>query len=220
MITIGLTGGSGAGKGAVGKILAEFRIPCIDTDAVYRDVTHAGSPCIMELKDYFGDTVVTKDGQLNRAALADIVFRPGASDKLAALNRITHKYVLRECGKLLAMYSESGHEMAVVDAPQLYESGFNSHCEYVISVIAAKEIRIDRIMKRDNISYEQAEKRINSQRSDDFFTSHADFVIYNNGSLESLREQVAEIISTISDPEGKDRELYGYSRSGFNPYFM
>ncbi|MBR5453893.1 MAG: dephospho-CoA kinase [Clostridia bacterium] len=220
MITIGLTGGSGAGKGAVGKILEEFKVPCIDTDAVYRDVTSAGSPCILELKEHFGDAVVTEDGRLNRAALADIVFKPGAGDKLAELNRITHKYILRECGKMLAMYSESGYNMAVIDAPQLYESGFDSQCAHVIAVIADEEIRINRIMERDGLSREQAERRINAQNSDEYFVSRADFVIYNNGSVNALRDQVAEILSTIVDPDGKDREVYGSSYSGFNPYFM
>jgi len=221
MITIGLTGGSGAGKGAVGKVLEEFKIPCIDTDAVYRDVISPGSPCILELKEYFGGSIITESGELDRAALSDIVFKPGAGDKLVALNGITHKYILRECGKMLAMYSESGYDMAVIDAPQLYESGFDAQCAYVIAVIADKEIRIKRIMERDGISREQAERRIDAQRNDEFFESRADFVIYNNGSVNMLREQVAETLSAIVDPDGNDREAYGTSSyTGFNPYFM
>ena len=111
--------------------------------------------------------------------------------------------------------------MAVIDAPQLYESGFDAQCAYVIAVIADKEIRIKRIMERDGISREQAERRIDAQRNDEFFESRADFVIYNNGSVNMLREQVAETLSAIVDPDGNDREAYGTSSyTGFNPYFM
>jgi len=198
MITIGLTGGSGAGKGVVSKIFMEFGVPSIDTDGVYREIVSYNSSCMKELREYFGDEIANENGSLNRAVMSEIVFAPGAYDKLNALNRITHKYILEECGIQLAIFSESGYKMAIVDAPQLYESGFAGKCEYVIAVLAHPELRIMRIMERDSISRDKALARIEAQKNDDFFESRADFIIYNNGNTDNLRYQIDSIIKEIS----------------------
>lgn len=198
MITIGLTGGSGAGKGVVSKIFMDFGVPSIDTDSVYREIVSHNSSCMKELREYFGDEIANEDGSLNRAVMSSIVFAPGAYDKLNMLNRITHKYILNECAIQLAIFSESGYKMAIVDAPQLYESGFANNCEYVIAVLAHPELRIMRIMERDSIDREKAIARIEAQKSDEFFESRADFVIYNNGAVDSLRYQIDDIIKKIS----------------------
>lgn len=207
MITIGLTGGSGAGKGLVSEIFSDFGVPSIDTDAVYREIVSYNSPCMKELREHFGDRIANENGSLNRAAMSEMVFAPGAYDELNTLNRITHKYILDECRVQLAIFSESGYKMAIVDAPQLYESGFASSCDHVIAVIAHPELRIMRIMERDSIDRDRALARIEAQNSDDFFESHADFIIYNNGSVDSLRYQIDDIIKEISGEKNEN----GYS---------
>ena len=130
--------------------------------------------------------------------MAEIVFAPEAYDELNTLNRITHKYILDECRIQLAIFSESGYSMAIIDAPQLYESGFANNCDHVIAVLAHPELRIMRIMERDSIDREKALARIESQKSDEFFENRADFVIYNNGSIDNLKYQISDILKEIS----------------------
>ena len=117
--------------------------------------------------------------------------------KLSDLNRITHKHIIDEINDWLGRRVESGDTVAVVDAPQLFESGFDKHCDYIVGVIADKNVRIRRIMARDGITKEAAEARIASQKSDEFFVDNCDFIVYNNGGVDALEEQVANILGKI-----------------------
>jgi dephospho-CoA kinase len=198
MTIIGLCGGSGAGKGIVAEKFALYGIPSIDADAVYRDISGAGSPLLSELKLAFGEGIISSDGELDRRALASLVFsEKGRTELLPILNKITHKAVICETERRIAELSESGIPAVIFDAPQLFESGFNTKCDKIVSVIADREIRIARIMNRDSISRERATARIESQLSDEFFSKNSDFIIVNNGSEERLERAVAEIAEKI-----------------------
>lgn len=206
MLTIGLTGGSGAGKGAVCEILGELGVPTVDTDAVYREVAVPGSECLSELTAAFGGEILTDGGELDRRRLASLVFSDPTGERLHTLNRITHKYILDECRRRLAWLTECGREAAVVDAPQLYESGFHECCDAVVAVVADRELRLRRIMERDGVSREYAEERIAAQHDDDFFTRRADYVIENNGSREALRRRVAQVFAALTGREDESGE--------------
>lgn len=196
MIVVGLTGGSGAGKGYVSRVFAEYGILSVDADHAYRIVSACGTPCFKELTERFGKGIIAPDGELNRRALADIVFRRGAEDKLASLNRITHKYVIEYCEQWLAERKRLGDFAAIIDAPQLFESGLDKRCDLIVSVIADRECRIGRITERDGISRERAEKRIDSQFDDDFFISHSDYVV-DSGNGSDVKAAVAGITDRI-----------------------
>jgi dephospho-CoA kinase len=191
MKVIGLCGGSGSGKGAVSGIFAEIGIPSIDTDAVYREKTSSDSPCMRALRREFGEEVVNSLGGLDRTRLASIVFSDPT--RLEKLNKIAHSFILDETRRRLAEYRDKGFAAAIVDAPVLFESGFDSECDEIICVVADRETRIARIMSRDGISYDAAEKRIASQMKDEILISKCDHVIYNNADIESLREQILSI---------------------------
>jgi len=178
MYTLGLTGGSGAGKGYVSVIFESYGIHSLDTDKVSRQVCMPGEPCLCELAAEFGQGIIREDGTLDRKGLGAIVFSD--REKLMKLNKITHHYILAECHKWLAERERAGDFAAIIDAPQLYESRFNNYCDYVIAVLAERETRIDRIIKRDGITREDAIKRINNQHSDNYFRDRAHFLIYNN----------------------------------------
>ena len=198
MTIIGLCGGSGAGKGIVAKKFALYGIPSIDADAVYRDISVAGSPLLEELKLAFGKSIITSEGELDRRALASLVFsEAGRIERLPILNRITHKAVIEETERRISDLAEKGLSAVIFDAPQLFESGFNARCDKIISVIADKEIRLSRIMNRDSITRERALSRIESQLSDEFFCKNSDFIIVNNGDVEQLGTAVAEIAEKI-----------------------
>lgn len=195
MLVIGFAGGSGSGKTLASGFFLKFNIPSIDTDAVYRDMTGVGGKCIEPLRTEFGDSVINEEGALNRAALSEIVF--SSAKKRERLNYITHSIILGEVRDIIKRMRKDGVAAVLVDAPLLFESGFDKECDLIVSVIADKNVRISRITKRDGISSEKAILRINSQYSDDFLIQKSDFIIVNNGTLENLEFQVSEIAKKI-----------------------
>lgn len=196
---LGLTGGTGAGKGAVAACLVKHGIPTLDTDRVSRLVCEIGQPCLRALAEQFGDGILCPDGSLDRAGLAALVFGEPDPDKkaekLAALNRITHHYILEYARDWLAEQRANGNPAACIDAPQLFESGFDRECSYIIGVTADKETRITRIMTRDGITREKALQRIASQHDDAFFAAHCDTIIENNGDLDALDAAVSQLFA-------------------------
>ena len=194
MKVIGLCGGSGSGKGVVSSLFDRRGIPAIDTDTVYRELTSVDSPCNRALSNEFGKEIISTDGSLNRKKLRTIVFTGDDSKlHLKKLNEITHKYILDETRNRLDRFADLGYKAAIVDAPALFESGFDKECDIIISVIADREVRISRIMLRDNIDRITAEARINSQIPDEDIISRSDFVIKNDFDLETLEKKVEEI---------------------------
>ena len=195
---IGLCGGSGSGKGTVAKLFLDYGVPSIDTDAVYHGLTSKKTPCTEALADEFGNEIINPDGSLNRKSLAKIVFSgDGSSVKREALNRISHKFVLDKTREMLREHEAKGVNAAIVDAPLLFESGFNEECDLIISVIAKKDIRVSRIVNRDGISEADALSRIEAQKSDEYLTAHSDYVIENSKGLDDVRRAVGEIIEKI-----------------------
>lgn len=195
MKIIGLAGGSGSGKGEVCRIFAAYGAASIDTDKISRETARKGSKCLEELTRYFSADILDKDGGLDRRKLADIAF--ASKEKLGILNDITHKYILEECRDRIAGMEREGKSAVIIDAPLLFESGFNRECDIIISVIADKDIRVERIIKRDNLSFEQALRRIASQKDDDFLIRHSDYIIYNNGAVAELERQAADIYANM-----------------------
>ena len=154
MKIIGLTGGSGAGKGEVCKAFLAKGIDSIDTDKISRDVTRKGSDCLRELVETFSGVILSAFGELNREKLAEIAF--SSKKNLETLNSITHKHILKECTNWLLSMVKADRAAVVIDAPLLFESGFNKNCDIIIVVIAELEKRLQRIIKRDSITREQA----------------------------------------------------------------
>ena len=200
MKVIGLCGGSGSGKGSSCEVFRELGIPSIDTDAVYREITASPGDCIAALADEFGSEIITENGSLNRKRLAEIVFSGDDSAlRLARLNRIAHKFILDETRRRLAYYEQAGTPAAIVDAPVLFESGFDDECDILICIIADRDVRIARIMARDGITREEAEKRILSQLSDEELISRCDYVISNNYDISHLKTEVKHVLNKILD---------------------
>lgn len=180
MKIIGVTGPSGAGKGAVSEYMRTahgFKV--IDADKVYHSIVSAPSDCVNELADNFGKEIINCNGGIDRKALSKLVFGEENKDKLLVLNKITHKYVISEINGLLSAYSKEGAEVCVIDAPLLIEAGINEMCDYVIAVVAPKELRAKRIADRDGIDEDAALLRINSQKPNSFYEEKCDFILQN-----------------------------------------
>ncbi len=187
MFIIGITGPSGAGKGAASEYLnTKYGYKIIDADRVYHDIISAPSDCVNELVEHFGKGVLNEQGGIDRKALSKLVFGEENKEKLLLLNRITHKYVTSEINKIIDKYTNDGVEVCVIDAPLLIEAGVNKICDRVLVVYANKEIRAERIAKRDGIDLEAALLRINSQKPDSFYEENCDFFLQNNLRIKEL----------------------------------
>ncbi len=199
MLVIGLCGGSGSGKSTVTKKFEKYGIVSIDADKVYRELLFSGSALLLQLKNAFGDKIINDDGTLNKKELSAIVFSNyGKAHYLPVLNSITHAAIIFETERRIEEFRQNGSIPAVIfDAPLLFEAGFDKKCDIIIAVTADTETRIERIMMRDNITKEQAQQRISAQLSDEFLIEHADYVIVNNGSAESLENRVSELAEYI-----------------------
>lgn len=195
MLVIGLTGPTGAGKSRVAELFEAFGLPVINADRVYHRLLVPPSRCLDELCEQFGRQILSLDGTLDRRALGAIVFAD--AEALATLNTITHHYVMAEIRRTLDRLRREDVLAAVIDAPQLFEAGAERDCNVIVSVLATRQIRRDRIVLRDGISPEAAEERINAQKSEDFFRSHSDYIIENNDTGDNLLPHVRRILSEM-----------------------
>lgn len=198
MKVVGLCGGSGSGKGVVAELLSEYGFAHIDTDKIYHELTDKSSPCLDELTFAFGKEIINEKGGLDRTSLAERVFNSPNKDELRkTLNRIAHRHVLDSVRELLPRLKAEGFAAAIVDAPLLFESGFDKECDLILAVVAPREVRMKRICERDGITPDAAERRIASQLSDEFLISHSDFCLTNGSSLTELRSSCESIVKKI-----------------------
>lgn len=193
MLTIGLTGPTGAGKSTVAELFAAFGVPVIDADRVWRELLIPPSDCLTELARRFGREILNPDGSLNRPALGRLVFSDPA--ELEALDALAHSRIMTDVGRRLRLLRESGCRAAVFDAPQLFEAGADRICNVIVSVLADREIRLGRITHRDSIAEADALRRMASQKPDSFFRAHSDYIIENNGSANRLTDAVRNILT-------------------------
>ena len=182
---IGITGPSGAGKSTVTQYLnKEYGFFVIDADKISREITAKGSKVLIEIADEFGYSYITDDGELDRKKLAKLVFSD--KEKLKKLNEITHKHIVEKRELLV-----KNNFNAIIDAPLLFETSLDVMCDKIILVLCDEAKCIERIMKRDFISFEEATKRIKSQNNYDNYISKCHLVVNNDG--EDLSKQLAEV---------------------------
>ncbi len=192
MLVIGLTGPSGSGKGTVASHFARYGLPVINADEVYHGLLLPPSPCLEELVTRFGEKILGEQGTLNRRTLADLVFSDPTA--LSDLNSVAHRHVMEEIRRRLEMLRRENVRAAVLDAPQLFEAEANRDCNVIVSVLADRALRLERIVRRDGIDIDHANRRMAAQKSDEFFRTHSDYVIENNGNPDLLLPAVERIL--------------------------
>ena len=187
---IGLTGPTGSGKSVVAAIWAERGAAIIDADAIAREVTKPGHPCLEALAEAFSPDILRTDGSLDRRALAALAFAdPDATKKLTG---ITHPFILELCRARAAQ--ADGAPFIVYDAPLLFESGLSDDCDLTVAVLAGHDTRLARIRARDALTDEQARLRMQTQPGDCFYIARADRILRNNGDANALRAQAEAVL--------------------------
>ncbi|MBQ9897872.1 MAG: dephospho-CoA kinase [Ruminococcus sp.] len=210
VMVVGLTGQTGAGKSTVSRIFAENGFAVINADNVARKLVEKGTNCLGEIEDLFGHEVLNEDETLNRRALAGIVF--SERSKLEMLNSIMYPYITGEILRQIKAHSIKGEKLILLDAPTLFESRADDFCEIIISVLADPEIRKERIVARDQLTPDQAQKRMNSQLDEEFFRKHSDYIIKNNTSMDTVYEISKEVSDKIKDYYRNNFSPVGYRR--------
>lgn len=190
---IGITGGTGCGKTTALRVLEKKGAKVIDCDALYHEMLETNTEMLAEIGRVFPETVI--DGRLDRKALGAVVFSNEAA--LEDLNAITHHYIGIEVQRQLEDWAMQGGRLAAIDAIALIESGLGDKCMAVVGVIADRQKRIERIMKRDNISCEYAMMRVNAQYPNEYFEANCKYILRNNGGEKEFEEQCNKLFKEV-----------------------
>ena len=191
IITIGITGGIGSGKSFVCRIIAAMGYPVFYSDQVAKDIMVNTQDAISEIKAVFGEEAYTNSGELNKEYLSEQIFNDVSLRD--AINKIVHPKV-RLAFETLAKNSNA--KLIFNEAAILFETGAYKKFDKIILVTAPKEVRINRVIKRDNIAKEAVENRMKAQWPDEKKAELADFII-NNDEKEMLLPQIEKIISKL-----------------------
>ncbi len=191
MKIIGITGPIGAGKTYVTSLMSKRVKACIDSDVVYHTLISQPSECTEKIREFFGDSVIDKKGGVDRKSLGEMVF----CDK-EKLNEITHVCVGKRVNEILSEFEAKGEKAVLIEVPLMFESGFDKMCDAVVCVTADREIRLERIMRRSGLSESEAELRVNSQKSEEFYTQSSDYVIYSTDQ-DDLIQQIDNVLDRI-----------------------
>ena len=196
MQVVGLTGPSGAGKGAVGQILSKLGAAVIDCDALYHGMLASDAPLRADLTAAFPDCADGAGG-VDRRRLARAVF--GDREQLERLNGLVFGHIRRAIGERLAALEAAGTEVAVLDAPTLFEAGADALCGATLAVLAPESLRLERLMARDGLPEAALRARMAAQHDDAFFREHCTWCIVNDGDLERLRQETEAIYNRIKE---------------------
>jgi dephospho-CoA kinase len=195
VLKVGLTGSIAVGKTFVCEVFRDLGCAVLDADQVARDVVEPGTVGLAEIVDAFGD-VLRPDGRLDRAKLGSIVFAD--NEKRLKLNSIIHPLVFEvQDAWLKAREREDPNGIAIVDAALMIESGGYRRFEKLIVVWCKRDLQLQRLIKRDGLTHEEAEQRIASQMPQEEKKTYADHLIDTSGDFEDTRRQVASVLAEL-----------------------
>ncbi|XP_071957286.1 dephospho-CoA kinase domain-containing protein-like [Antedon mediterranea] len=196
MFLVGLTGGIASGKSTVSTMLAKFGCPIIDADVIARQVVEPNTPAWRLIVKHFGHEFLLADRTIDRPKLAACIF--GDEKKRKLLNSCTHPFIQKEMMWQVFVNFIKGHQFVILDIPLLLEgSKLLKYIHRVVVVYCNGTTQIQRLMQRNNLSEEDALKRIKSQMNLEEKKQMADFVIENSYGLEETKQQVERLLCNL-----------------------
>ena len=195
MIIIGLTGGIASGKSAVMETLVEMGAAAIDADKLGHDLLKYHSDAWHELVTAFGDDILADNGDVDRVKLGKIVFHDAGA--LQQLSKITHPRLYQTIQEKIEQFRKQQVEIVVLEAALLLEVGWDKLTDQVWVTIAPESVALQRLMKRENISREQAMARINSQIPPQERITQADVVIDTSGTIDQVKTRAEELCHNL-----------------------
>ncbi|PAC98363.1 dephospho-CoA kinase [Bacillus paralicheniformis] len=198
-LVIGLTGGIASGKSTVAQMFQQCGITVVDADVIAKEAVEQGMPAYHKIAETFGQGVLLETGGIDRRKLGEIVFTN--EEKRMQLNAIVHPEVRKMMIKQRDEAIRAGERFVVLDIPLLYESGLEHLTDKVIVVWVPMELQLERLMKRNRLTEDEALNRIHTQHSLDEKKKKADAVIDNSGSLKDTEAQLHQLLDTWSNIE-------------------
>jgi len=196
MLRVALTGGIGTGKSTASKILNELGAFIFDADKEAKNILKNNETVQSELIAEFGTDIMSGDENIDNNKLARIAFQD--QDYQLRLNSIIHPYVFQKIDKSFDDILEKGtYDIFVVDAALIYESGADTHMDYVIVITALLKVRMERALQRETLARDEILKRMNLQWSEEEKIALSDFVIHNDNTEEELRASVTDIYNQL-----------------------
>ncbi len=195
MKTVAITGRSGCGKSTVAQYCRSRGFPVLDGDAVAREVTQPGSPCLPALAKAFGADILDEDGALRRGVLAQRAFATKGDAR--RLTDITHPEIVRRLLAGVAQARAAGAKLVFVDGAVIVGAPFEPFCDAIIVVRAPQQVLEQRIMRRDGISRQAAQARLASQLAQEKLDAAATFLLDNTGSEQALRAQARAVLENL-----------------------
>ena len=194
MKVIGITGGIASGKSYVSSVIKKAGYPVIDADLISKKLSEKGEAVYQAIVRSFGESYLDSNGNIDRAKLGSLIFNDKQAKGL--LNSISHPLIVEEMERQI---HETKCDLVFVDVPLLYESSLESMFDKIVCVYLPRKIQIERLMKRDNISYEYATKKITSQMNLEKKKTMADFVINSSNSFDYVESNVIELIKKLKE---------------------
>ncbi|MEK3991437.1 MULTISPECIES: dephospho-CoA kinase [Robertmurraya] len=192
-LVVGLTGGIASGKSTVANMFKEMGIEVIDADIEARKAVEIGEVAYEQIVTYFGEDVLNDDHTINRSRLGEIIFNDSA--KRQKLNEIVHPDVRRRMNEKKEAAISRGDQVVVLDIPLLFESGLKHMVDVVLLVYVEKDVQLQRLMERNQLTKQEALARIQSQMPIEDKRKLADKVINNNGSIDNTKKQLIELLA-------------------------
>jgi dephospho-CoA kinase len=189
---IGLAGGIGSGKSTIAKYFNDLGIQSVDADDVARLVVQPNSHCLNMIQQRYGDEILLNDGTLNRSALRKIIFNK--PEEKTWLENLTHPAIREEIQKQLTQITS---EYGLLVHPLLFETKQNSACKVVIAIDVPADIQIQRVMNRDKIDKDSAEKIMATQLSNKERIERADLILENSGDIAEMNAKVLKLHNKI-----------------------
>ncbi|NEZ88937.1 dephospho-CoA kinase [Weissella paramesenteroides] len=197
MFKLGLTGGIATGKTTISNYLKTKGIPVLDADEYARKVVEPGTPGLTDIVNIFGKQVLQSDGSLNRKLLGQIIFNDMTARQ--KLNGITHPRIQQMMTDELQKLAKGKTPLVILDIPLLLENHNIAGADAIMVVTVPESIQLNRLMQRNNLTKEEAQRRIDAQMPLSEKEKLADFIVDNSGTIANTLTQVDKVIQNITE---------------------